>query len=59
MEKTFTVSLDQAKEWLASFAKQAISLPISLPPWLLTAMAFVPQLEGRKQIEVTVRVVDD
>lgn len=50
----FTVNLDQAKEWMASFAK----LP-TMPPWLATAMAFLQSIKGRKKIQITIRVVDD
>lgn len=50
----FTVNLDQAKEWMASFAK----LP-AMPPWLTAAMTFLQSIKGRKKIQITIRVVDD
>lgn len=58
MEKTFTIGVDQAKEWAASLAKQALKTPFLLPPWLLVATGFVSKLDGKK-LEITVRVVDE
>lgn len=51
----FTVNLDQAKEWMASFANK---LP-TMPPWLTTVMTFLQSIKGRKKIQITIRVVDD
>jgi hypothetical protein len=60
MEKTFTISVEQAKKWITQLSAVALRAPVlAFPVWVIAAMGFVTQQIDGKKLEITVRVVDE